>query len=96
MRRCLPVDDSPDESEYIESDMDGDLELDTDLTDRSAKDSKPREETKDESWLSYREEYPPEHYLEKLETFDEEEYTKEDYKDSSTRLLDRIEDQWNQ
>ncbi|KAF2844020.1 hypothetical protein T440DRAFT_436948, partial [Plenodomus tracheiphilus IPT5] len=28
--------------------------------------------------------------------FDEEEYTREDYKDSSTRLIDRMEDQWNQ
>ncbi|KAF2844187.1 hypothetical protein T440DRAFT_35572, partial [Plenodomus tracheiphilus IPT5] len=28
--------------------------------------------------------------------FDEEEYTREDYKDSSTRLIDHMEDQWNQ
>ncbi|KAF1937102.1 hypothetical protein EJ02DRAFT_477796 [Clathrospora elynae] len=28
--------------------------------------------------------------------FDEQEYTRQDYKDSSTRLIDRMEDQWNQ
>ncbi|KAH5702852.1 hypothetical protein HBI18_255460, partial [Parastagonospora nodorum] len=40
--------------------------------------------------------HPPAYYLQQLENFDEQEYTKEDYKDSSTRLLDRMEDQWNQ
>ncbi|KAH7119589.1 C2H2 finger domain protein [Dendryphion nanum] len=40
--------------------------------------------------------HPPEYYLRQLEAFDEVEHTKEDYKDSSTRLLDRIEEQWNQ
>jgi hypothetical protein len=35
---------------------------------------------------------PPEHYLEHWDVFDEKEYTKEDYKASTTRLLDRMRD----
>ncbi|KAH5553381.1 hypothetical protein HBI26_238320 [Parastagonospora nodorum] len=50
----------------------------------------------DEAWLLPNEDHPPAYYLQQLENFDEQEYTKEDYKDSSTRLLDRMEDQWNQ
>jgi hypothetical protein len=39
---------------------------------------------------------PPEHYLGHWDNFDEGEYTKEDYKASTTRLLDRMKDQWHQ
>ena len=39
---------------------------------------------------------PPEHYLGHWDNFDEGEYTKEDYKASTTRLLDRIGEQWHQ
>ncbi|KAH8727436.1 hypothetical protein GQ44DRAFT_770455 [Phaeosphaeriaceae sp. PMI808] len=42
----------------------------------------------DEAWPPPNEDHPPEHYTQQLETFDEQEYTKEDYADSSTRLLD--------
>lgn len=38
----------------------------------------------------------PEYYLQQMAAFDEQEYTKEDYEQSSTRLIDRMEDQWNQ
>lgn len=39
---------------------------------------------------------PPEHYLARWNNFDEGEYTKEDYKASTTRLLDRTREQWRQ
>ena len=71
------------------SDADDFVESDTNLSDVEKDDE-------DEAWLSPNEDHPPEHYLQQLETFDEQEYTREDYQDSSTRLLDRIEDQWNQ
>jgi len=38
----------------------------------------------------------PEHYLRQMAAFDEHEYTKEDYERSSTCLIDRMENQWNQ
>src|SRR6266498_2250023 len=102
MRRRSPVDSSSDESEYAGSDVDDGVQSDTDLTDVDActdeddEDDKQCEGIEDEEWLSPDEDHPPEHYLQQLVTFDEQEYTKEDYKDSSTRLLDRMEDQWNQ
>ena len=34
----------------------------------------------------------PEYYLQQMAAFDEQEYTKEDYEQSSTRLIDRMED----
>ncbi|KAF1979399.1 hypothetical protein BU23DRAFT_447357, partial [Bimuria novae-zelandiae CBS 107.79] len=99
MRRRLPSDDSSDGSEYTESNADGSVTSDTDLTDDetcSNEDGKQDEEVEDQAWLFADKNHPPEHYTSMLETFDEREYTKEDYKESSTRLLDRIEDQWNQ
>ncbi|KAF2682551.1 hypothetical protein K458DRAFT_307420 [Lentithecium fluviatile CBS 122367] len=98
MRRRSPIESSSnerssDESDYTGSDADDGVESDTDLTDVNAFANKNDE---DEAWLSPNEDHPPEHYLQQLETFDEQEYTKEDYADSSTRLLDRMEDQWNQ
>jgi hypothetical protein len=41
-------------------------------------------------------EHPPEYYIRQLQEFDESEYTKQDYSDGSTQLLDRIEGQWYQ
>ncbi|KAF2844126.1 C2H2 finger domain protein [Plenodomus tracheiphilus IPT5] len=72
------------------------MELDTDLTgvDESANNNKENEE--DEAWLFPNEHHRPEYYLEQLETFNEQEYAKEDYKDSSIRLINHMEDQWNQ
>lgn len=98
MQRRSPVNSSSDESEYAGSDVDDGVESDTDLTDvdtcsdEDDEDDKQCEGTEDEAWLSSDEDHRPEHYLQQLETFDEREYTKEDYKDSSTRLLDRMED----
>lgn len=99
-RRRSPTDDSSDESEYVGSDPDGDTESDTDLTSVDTcttdedNDDQPCESADDEA-NSPNEDHPPEYYLQQLETFDEQEYTRQDYKDSSTRLLDRIEEQWN-
>jgi hypothetical protein len=101
MRRRSPVDSSSDESEYTRPGVDDGVESDTDLTDvdtctdEDGKDDKQCEDVKDKAWPSPNENHPPEHYLQQLETFDEREYTKEDYKDSSTRLIDHMEDQWN-
>jgi hypothetical protein len=67
-----------------------DVDSETDLTDVNAYADKSDE---DEAWLLPNEDHPPEYYLQQLEVFDEQEYTKQDYKDSSTRLLNRMEDQ---
>ncbi|CAN9175099.1 unnamed protein product [Alternaria alternata] len=54
------------------------------------------EDDEDGAYLSPDNDHPPEYYIQQLETFNEEEYVKEDYKESSTRLLNYMEDQWNQ
>ncbi|KAH8621540.1 hypothetical protein IG631_23755 [Alternaria alternata] len=48
---------------------------------------------KDRAYLSPDNDHPPEYYIQQLKTFNEEEYVKEDYKKSSTRLLNYMEDQ---
>ena len=65
------------------------VDLDTDLTDVDAFADKDDE---DEAWLLPNEDHPPKYYLQQLEIFNKQEYTKEDYKDSSTHLLNCIED----
>lgn len=50
------------------------------------------EDDKDRAYLSADNNYPPEYYIQQLKTFNEEEYVKEDYKKSSTCLLNYIED----
>jgi len=87
MRRHLPVDDSSEESEYADSDLDVNL---TDDETCSNEDGRQGEQAEDQAWLFADKGHPPQHYTSMLETFDEREYT-EDYKESSTRLLDRIE-----
>ncbi|KAF2676861.1 hypothetical protein K458DRAFT_379389 [Lentithecium fluviatile CBS 122367] len=100
MRSRSSADESSDESEYVGSDLDDSAESDTDLTSVNIctadedGDEQPCDSTDDEA-ISPSEDHPPEYYHQQLETFDEQEYTKQDYKDSSTRLLDRIEEQWN-
>ncbi|KAF1952281.1 hypothetical protein CC80DRAFT_518793 [Byssothecium circinans] len=102
MRRRSPVKGSSEskssfsESDYTgpNSDADDGVESDTDPTDVDAS-ADEGDEDEDEAWLSPNEDHPPEYYLQQLETFDEQDYTKEDYKDSSTRLIDRMEDQWH-
>ncbi|KAF1964356.1 hypothetical protein BU23DRAFT_585611 [Bimuria novae-zelandiae CBS 107.79] len=84
------------------SDADDGVDSDTDSTDVDASadegdedddedEDNDEDEDEDEAWLSPNEDHPPEYYLQQLETFDEQDYTKEDYKDSSTSLIDRIE-----
>jgi hypothetical protein len=93
------ADDSSEESEYAEPAVDDGVGLDTDLTDVDTctdEDDKQCNGTEDEAWLFPEEDLPPEHYLQQMETFDDQEYIKEDYKDGTTRLLDRMEEQWNQ
>jgi hypothetical protein len=101
MRRHSPIErfsceDSSGDGDYTGSDAGDRLESDTDLTDVDAVADEDDEDDEDEAWLSPSEDHPPEHYLQELEMFDEEEYTKQDYKDSSTRLINRMEDEWNQ
>jgi hypothetical protein len=40
--------------------------------------------------------HPPEYYLKQIEEFSESDFTTEDYRDGTTNLLDRIEEQWYQ
>ena len=82
---------SSEESEYADSKTD-EASSSTDLTDVDT----GSDDDDDRAWLLADEDHPPEYYLEQLNTFDEAEYAKEDYKPSSTRLLDRIEEQWCQ
>ena len=80
---------SSEESEYIDLKTD-EASFSTDLTDVDT----GSDDDDDRAWLLADEDYPPKYYLEQLNTFDEAEYAKEDYKPSSTCLLDRIEEQW--
>jgi hypothetical protein len=96
MQRCSPVKSSSNNSNYTGSDTDNDVELDTDLIDVNKFADNNNENDEDEAWLSLDKDHPPEHYLQQLEMFDEQEYTRQDYKESSTRLIDHMEDQWNQ
>ncbi|KAF1809568.1 C2H2 finger domain protein [Eremomyces bilateralis CBS 781.70] len=51
---------------------------------------------RESAWLLEGNEHPPEYYNQLLDNFDDSEYTKEDYSDGTTVLLDRSEAQWNQ
>ena len=44
------------------------------------------------AWLLADKGYPPKYYLKQLNTFNKAEYAKEDYKPSSTYLLNRIKE----
>lgn len=48
----------------------------------------------DSAWLFADDDRPPEYYIQLAEGFDETGDAKEDYKPSTTGLLDRIEEQW--
>lgn len=100
MRRPSPIDSSSsDGSEYVEPDVGDDAASDTDPWDGEMcldEESERGEGVEgDLAWL-IAEEIPREYYVEQLETFDEAQYTKEDYEDSSTQQIDRIEDLWNE
>ncbi|KAF1937886.1 hypothetical protein EJ02DRAFT_40327 [Clathrospora elynae] len=94
MQRRSPLKSSSNNSDYTGSDTDNGVELGTDLTDVNEVANNNNENDEDEVWLSIDKDHPPEHYLQQLEMFDEQEYTRQDYKDSSTRLIDRIESEW--
>jgi hypothetical protein len=96
MRRRSPVKSSSNDSDYTGSDTDDGVEPDRDLIDVNGFADNNNENDEDEAWLSLDKDHLPKHYLQQLEMFDEQEYTRQDYKDSSTRLIDRMEDQWNQ
>ena len=93
MPQYSSVKNSSNNSDYSASDTDHSVELDTDLTDI---DEFADKNEKNEAWVFPNDDHPPEYYLQQLENFNEQEYIKEDYKESSTRLLNRMEDQWNQ
>ncbi|KAF1935665.1 hypothetical protein EJ02DRAFT_484092 [Clathrospora elynae] len=65
-----------------------DVDLNTGLTDI---DAFAHEDNKDEAWLFPNEDHPPEYYLQQLQIFNKQEYTKQDYKDNSTCLLNLYE-----
>ena len=69
-----------------------DVYLDTNLL---YADAFPDEDDEDGAYLSPDNDYLPEYYIQQLKTFNEEEYVKEDYKKSSTCLLNYMEEQWN-
>jgi hypothetical protein len=96
MRQRLPVQISSNDSNYTGSEIDSGVEMDTDLIDvnKSADNNNENDEDgEDEAWLFLDKGHPPEHYLQQLEMLNEQEYTRQDYKDSSTRLIGRMEDQ---
>ena len=103
MRQRPAVNCSSSESEYAESETNDDTRSSTDLTDVDTSSDEDDENdddrcdsVDDEALLFVNEDHPPEYYIQQLEVFDETEYMKEDYKPSSTRLLDHMEGQWNQ
>ncbi|KAF1352703.1 hypothetical protein EJ07DRAFT_168822 [Lizonia empirigonia] len=96
MRGCSLVQSSSTNSNYTRTHTDDGVELDTDFTDVNEFADNNNEINEDEAWLFPIEDHPPEYYLQQLEVFNEQEYAKEDYKDSTTRLLNFMEDQWNQ
>jgi hypothetical protein len=59
-------------------------------------DAQDGSDDEDLAWLLPKETHSPEHYLQQLEIFDEHEYTAQDYSESTTRLIDRMEEQWNE
>ncbi|KAJ6199964.1 C2H2 finger domain protein [Bipolaris maydis] len=92
MRQSSSVQSSFNNSDYSASNTDHNIELDTDLTDV---DEFANKNEKNKVWVFPNDDHPSEYYLQQLENFNKQEYVKEDYKDSSTRLLNRMEDQWN-
>jgi hypothetical protein len=93
MRRGSPAGSSSYGSEPKGSDADDYVESDADLTDvvTSADDDEENGAS-----LPLLKNHPPEYYLRLLEDFDEGEYTKQDYSDGTTRLIDRMQDLWNE
>ena len=103
--RCQSVDSSLDEYELTDSETEYHSDSETEPTDvddnvdEVIEDVEDVEDVKgliDCAYLLSDEVHPPEYYLKQMEEFDESEFTTEDYSDGTTRLLDRIEEQWCQ
>jgi hypothetical protein len=84
---------SSSESGSTRSCTDDYAESESDLTDVDVIFDPDNEE---ETLVSLYKDHRPEYFLQQLEDFDEEEYTKQDYSKSTTRLIDRMEGLWNQ
>lgn len=100
MRQRSPMDHSSHGNGYIRSDIDHNVEPHTNMTDvnestDNGNKNDDDDDDDDEAWLFPNEDHSPKYYLRQLEVFDEKDYAEQDYKDRSTRLLDRMGDQWN-
>jgi hypothetical protein len=80
------------ESDYTRP-IDDNRDWDSDVTLVDALDSS---EDEDLAWLLPTEAHSPEYYVQQLKIFNEHEYTAQDYSDGTTRLIDRMEEQWNE
>jgi hypothetical protein len=83
------------ETEYHSGSETEPTDVDNDI-DEVIEDVEDAEGLIDCAYLLADEVHPPEYYLKQMEEFDESEFTTEDYSDGTTRLLDRIEEQWCQ
>lgn len=93
MHRDSPAETSLHESNSTRSSADEYVESGSDLTDI---DALPDEDDQEETLVSPYKDHPPEYFLQQLGDFNEEEYTQQGYSLSTTRLIDRMEDSWNQ
>lgn len=86
---CPILDDS---SSYqdLDSESGGEAGYETDLTDPADIDDLA------DSFAVADNAHPPEYYIRQLKELEESEFEKEDYKTSTTSLLDRIEEHWFQ
>lgn len=89
--RSFEIGTCSEESDYT-GPVDDRGDSDSDVTLVDAPDGSDDE---DLAWLLPKETHSPEYYIQQLESFDEHEYTAQDYTDSTTGLIDRMEDQWN-
>jgi hypothetical protein len=82
----------------VDSGSEYDVPYETDLTDTDIDAEEAIHDGEDSNLIRLLADnkHPPEYYIQQLEEFDESEYTKQDYSDRSTQLLDRIEGQWYQ
>lgn len=94
-QRHLQADGASDKADYAEPDVDNDVNSDTDLVNIETcgdDDNEEGNDLDDKTGLFANEDHLPKHYLQQLDKFDEKKYTKEEFKDSTTRLLNLLED----
>jgi hypothetical protein len=85
MQRVSPARSSSYRSDFKGSNADDYVESDADLTDV---DTSADEDKEDRASLPLLKNYLPKYYLQLLEDFDKGEYIKQDYSNSTTRLID--------